>query len=149
MKNRFFFFSLFCLSTVLPQINHAQTVKMSAKCGDILEGEFKNSTESQDIELSMNAGDAFEVTVIPVGKHLKVRLEIYDPGIQPIETETSGDVMFGDESIRSLVVNSGTLSSNGKYRIRLYNFYAYPANTGAYTAYIKCVKKNGDIINPK
>ena len=44
---------LFLVLSLLPIIIYAQTVKMQGKCGDTLESEFKNSKETQDIEISM------------------------------------------------------------------------------------------------
>ncbi len=149
MKHTTLFFTLVYFMLFITSNTYAQSVQLSAKCGDVLESEFKNSKEHQDIEISMNSGDSFEVTVVPIGDHLKIRAEIYDPGGTVVpNSDKSG--MFKSENQTSLVIQSGVLSANGKYKIRLYNYWSGRGkNVGAYTAYFKCIKKNGEVINPK
>ena len=140
---------LFLILTLSPYITYAQTVIMQGKCGDTLESEFKISKETQDIEISMSAGDLFEVMVAPVSDDLKIRAEIYDADNQPIVSEEPTDLMFKDETVRSVTVTSGAVKSDGIYKIRLFNYNVDPDKTGVYNTYIKCIRSNGDTINPK
>jgi len=140
---------LFLILTLLPYITYSQTVKMEGKCGDTLESEFKNNKETQEIEISMSAGDLFEIMVVPVNDDLKIRAEMYDSESQPIVNEEPTDLMFKDETVRSITLNSGQLKSSGIFKIRLFNYNVEPDKTGVYNTYIKCIKSNGDVINPK
>lgn len=146
MKRQLFLYSVLPL---LPFITNAQTEKMEGKCGDTLEREFKNSKETQEIEISMGAGDSFEVMVVPVSDDLKIRAEMFDSDNQPLVSEEPTDLMFKDKTVRSITLTSGALKSNGTVTIRLFNYTVDPDKTGVYNAYIKCIKSNGDIINPK
>ncbi len=146
MKRHLFLYSILSL---LPCISYAQTVKMQGKCGDTLESEFKNNKESQDIEISMNVGDLFEIMVVPVSDELKIRAEMYNSDNQPVANEEPTDLMFKDETVRSITLTSGEIKSNGTFIIRLFNYNVEPDKTGVYNTYIKCIKSNGDIINPK
>ena len=146
MKRQLF---LYTVLSLLPYITHSQTVKMQGKCGDTLESEFKNSKETQDIEISMSTGDRFEIMIVPVSDDLKIRAEMYDSDNQPIANEEPMDLMFKDETVRSITLSSGEAKSNGIFKIRLFNYHVDPDKTGVYNTYIKCFKSNGDIINPK
>ncbi len=141
-------FLLFILA-LLPYITYAQPSKIQGKCGDTLESEFKDNKETQDIEIAMSAGDMFEVMVVPVSDALKIRAEVFDAENQPIVPEEPTDLMFKDETVRSITLTSGQLKSEGLVRIRLFNFNGDPGNAGVYNTYIKCIKSNGDVINPK
>ena len=114
-----------------------------------MEGEFKSSKETQDIEISMSAGDLFEIMVVPVSDDLKIRAEMYNSDNQPIANEEPTDLMFKDETVRSITLTSGEIKSNGIFKIRLFNYNVEPDKTGVYNTYIKCIKSNGDVINPK
>ena len=140
---------LYAVLSFLPFITYAQTEKMQGKCGDTLESEFKNSKETQDIEISMSAGDQFEIMVVPVSDDLKIRAEMFDSENQPLVNEEPTDLMFKDETVRSITLNSGEIKLNGTVTIRLFNYHVDPDKTGVYNTYIKCIKSNGDIINPK
>ena len=146
MKHKLFLYSILSL---LPCIPYAQTVKMQGKCGDTLESEFKNSKETQEIEISMGPGDLFEIMVVPVNDDLKIRAEMFDSENQPLANEEPTDLMFKDETVRSITLTSGVVKSNGTIKIRLFNYNVEPDKTGVYNTYIKCIKSNGDIINPK
>lgn len=140
---------LFLILTLLPCITYSQTVKIPGKCGDTLESEFKASKETQEIEISMNAGDLFEIMVVPASDDLRIRAEMYNSENQPIVNEEPTDIMFKDETVRSITLNSGELKSSGTFTIRLFNYNVESDKTGVYNTYIKCIKSNGDIINPK
>ncbi|MBP6811315.1 MAG: hypothetical protein KA138_07335 [Saprospiraceae bacterium] len=140
---------LFFILALLPCITYAQPAKIEGKCGDTLENEFKDNKETQDIEIAMGAGDIFEVMVVPVSDALKIRAEVYDAENQPIVMEEPTDLMFKDETVRSITLNSGQLKSDGIVKIRLFNFSGDPGSAGVYNTYVKCIKSNGDIINPK
>jgi hypothetical protein len=140
---------LFLILSLLPYLAYAQTVITQGKCGDTLEGEFKSSKETQDIEISMSAGDLFEIMVVPVSDDLKIRAEMYNSDNQPIANEEPTDLMFKDETVRSITLTSGEIKSNGIFKIRLFNYNVEPDKTGVYNTYIKCIKSNGDVINPK
>jgi hypothetical protein len=146
MKRQLFLYSVLSL---LPYMTHSQTVKMQGKCGDTLESEFKNSKETQDIEISMSTGDRFEIMIVPESDDLKIRAEMYDSDNQPIANEEPMDLMFKDETVRSITLSSGEAKSNGIFKIRLLNYQVEPDKMGVYNTYIKCFKSNGDIINPK
>ncbi|MFN0176581.1 MAG: hypothetical protein ACKVU0_18215 [Saprospiraceae bacterium] len=146
MKRQLFLYSVLAL---LPCITYAQTEKMEGKCGDTLEREFKNGKETQDIEISMGAGDMFEVMVVPVSDDLKIRAEMFDSDNQPLVNEEPTDLMFKDETVRSITLTTGALKSSGIVTIRLFNYNVDADKTGVYNTYIKCIKSNGDIINPK
>lgn len=146
MKSHLFFFLILAH---LPCITDAQTVKMEGKCGDTLESEFKSSKETQDIEISLSVGDLFEVMVVPVSDDLKIRADMYNSDNQPIVSEEPMDLMFKDETIRSITLTSGQAKSTGIFKIRLFNYNVEPDKTGVYNTYIKCIKSNGDTINPK
>lgn len=146
MKRPLFLYSVLAL---LPCITYAQTVTIQGKCGDTLESEFKDSKESQDIEISMSTGDQFEIMIVPTNDDLKIRAEMYDAENQPIVNEEPTDLMFKDETVRSITLNSGEVKSSGTVKIRLFNYNVEPDKTGVYNTYIKCIKSNGDIINPK
>ncbi|MFN0214490.1 MAG: hypothetical protein ACKVT2_09570 [Saprospiraceae bacterium] len=141
--------TILIILTLLPCITYTQTVKMQGKCGDTLESEFKNNIETQEIELSMSVGDQFEIMVVPVNDDLKIRAEMYDAENQSIANEEPTDLMFKDETVRSITLTSGEAKSSGTFKIRLFNFNVDPDKTGVYNTYIKCIKSNGDIINPK
>ena len=134
---------------LLPCLANAQNVVMEGKCGDTLEGEFKDSKETQDIEIFMNAGDMFEVMVVPINDDLKIRALVFDADNQAVATEEPTNLMFKDETVRSITLNAGALKSSGIFKIRLFNYDVDADKTGVYTTYIKCIKSNGDIINPK
>jgi len=140
---------LYSVLSLLPLIINAQTVITPGKCGDTLEGEFKNSQETQTVEISMSAGDQFEIMVVPLGDDLKIRAEMYDSSNQPIANEEPTDLMFKDVTVRSITLTSGEIKSNGTFKIRLFNYMVEPDKTGVYNTYIKCVKSNGDVIKPK
>jgi len=140
---------LFFILALLPYVTYAQPVKIQGKCGDTLESEFKDSKETQEIEIAMGAGDIFEVMVVPVSDDLKIRAEVFDAENQPSVMEEPTDLMFKDETVRSITLTSGQLKSDGIVKIRLFNFIGDPGNAGVYNTYIKCIKSNGDIINPK
>lgn len=142
-------YRLFLILTILPLITFAQTVKQEGKCGDTLEGEFKSSRETQEIEISMGAGDLFEIMVVPVSDELKIRAEMYNAENQPMVSEEPTDLMFTDETVRSVTLNSGDIQTGGTFKIRLFNFAAEPGNAGVFNTYIKCIKSNGDVIKPK
>ena len=128
---------------------NAQTASIPGKCGDTLESEFKNSQETQTIEISMNAGDQFEIMVVPVSDELKIRAEMYDSNNQVLANEEPTDLMFKDATIRSITLTSGEIKSGGTFKIKLFNYQVEPDKTGIYNTYIKCIKSNGDVINPK
>jgi len=140
---------LFLILALLPFISYAQAAKMEGKCGDTLEREFKDGKETQEIEILMNAGDLFEIMVVPLSDDLRIRAEMYNSENQPIVNEEPTDLMFKDETVRSITLNSGVLKSSGIFKIRLFNYYVEPDKTGGYNTYIKCIKSNGDVINPK
>jgi hypothetical protein len=140
---------LLLILALLPYLTDAQNVVKEGKCGDTLEGEFKDGKETQDIEIFMNAGDMFEVMVVPINDDLKIRAEVFDADNQAVATEEPTDLMFKDETVRSITLNAGALKSSGTYRIRLFNYDVDADKTGVYNTYIKCIKSNGDIINPK
>jgi len=140
---------LFLILALLPCITYSQTVKIPGKCGDTLESEFKASKETQEIEISMSAGDQFEIMVVPVSDDLRIRAEMYDSDNQPMTNEEPTDLMFKDETVRSVTLTSGEIKSSGIFKIRLFNYNAEPDKTGAYNTYIKCIKSNGDVIKPK
>lgn len=146
MKRSLFLYSIL---TLLSFVAEAQTVTIPGKCGDTLESEFKNSQETQTIEISMSAGDQFEIMVVPVSDELKIRAEMYDSNNQPLANEEPTDVMFKDETVRSITLTSGEIKSDGIFKIRLFNFAVEPNKPGIYNTYIKCIKSNGDVINPK
>lgn len=142
-------YNLCLILALLPYFSYSQTDKIQGKCGDTLEREFKNTKETQEIELSMNAGDLFEIMIVPLGDDLKIRAEFYGTDNQPIATEEPTDLMFKDETVRSITLSSGEIKSDGTFKIRLFNYNVEPDKTGIYNTYIKCIKSNGDVINPK
>ncbi len=140
---------LFLILALLPYFSYSQTDKVQGKCGDTLEREFKNTKETQEIELSMNAGDLFEIMIVPLGDDLKIRAELYNPDNQLMVTEEPTDLMFKDETVRSITLTSGEIQSNGTFKLRLFNYYLEPDKTGVYNTYIKCIMSNGDVLKPK
>lgn len=140
---------LFLILMLLPLLSFAQTVKTAGKCGDTLEGEFKGSKETQEIEISMDAGDLFEIMIVPVNDELKIRAEMYGPENQPMVSEEPSDLMFKDETVRSVTLISGEIQSAGTFKIRLFNYDVDPGNAGVFNTYIKCIKRNGDVIKPR
>lgn len=146
MKYQLFLGLVFALFPTTP---YAQTVTIQGKCGDTLESEFKNSTESQNIEISLLVGDLFEVMVVPLGDDLRIRAEMFDINNAPMENEEPTDLMFKDETVRSITLYSGVVTSSGTFKIKLFNYQVEPDKTGVYNVYIKCIKSNGDILNPK
>jgi hypothetical protein len=142
-------YNLCLILALLPYFSYSQTDKVQGKCGDTLEREFKNTKETQEIELSMGAGDQFEIMVVPLGDDLKIRAELYNPDNQLMVTEEPTDLMFKDETVRSITLTSGEIKSNGTFKLRLFNYNVEPDKTGIYNTYIKCIMSNGDILKPK
>lgn len=152
MKNSILFFlslSLFAMPNIW-LVAQTPTVKLTTECGKIVESEFTNSNETQDIQIRLNAGDMIDINIVPVGNYLKMSAHVLDPGGSVIIKEDEC-TMFYNQS-KSLIVKSEILSASGLYTIRVFNYYptaTVPGTVGAYTAYIKCKKRNGEVIEPK
>ena len=134
---------LFNPSTVYSQ---KPTITLNSECGKVIQAEFTVKSERQDIKIFAEVGDVLDINIIPVGDYLKVWAELSDPADGEIIKEKPG--MFGTNK-KSLVLKTGILSSKGTYTLSLYNTISSKFNIGAYNVYIKCKKKNGDIIEPK
>lgn len=148
MRKAYFFSAFTSMIIFSSNCLYAQTTKvMTTECGKAIEGEFTAKHEAQDIKIRMGAGDMLEVNVVPVGKYLKVRIEIYDPSGSQIYKDDVG--MFRNEK-KNLVIKTDVLSASGFYTTRIYDHYfGYETNVGSYTLYATCYKKNGDVIEPK
>jgi len=140
---------LYSVLSLLPYLACAQAEKIAGKCGDTLEGEFKSGKETREIEISMEAGDLFEIMVVPVNDELQIRAEMYDADNQLLVNEEPTDLMFSDETVRSVTLTSGEIKSGGNFKIRLFNYAVEPGKAGVFNTYIKCIKSNGDVIKPK
>lgn len=147
-KSNLFCLLVFCCATHFANAQ-VSTVTMQAKCGDKFEGEFRVQHEQQEIKIPLGAGDILELSIVPLGDYLKIRYQLCDPSGALLVDDYNG--MFGNDK-KSLEINTGVLSANGAYTIKIRNDSAYNSNdtmVGVYTVYVKCTKRNGQVIEPE
>lgn len=141
MRNQIYFLTAIFILLNLAAIHAQSTITINAECGKAIEGEFTVQGESQDVKIRLGAGDVLEINVVPVGKYLKVRAEIFDPAMAVILPYEQG--MFRSDK-KSLVVKTDVLSASGLYTVRLSNWYSSDtSNVGSYTIFVTCHKKGG------
>jgi hypothetical protein len=161
----FFMFSL-SIFTVQAQDREKRGQAVVAQCGSIIDSEFSSNYEEQNFSIDVNAGDALDISVIPLGTQLKTSILITGPTNLGIGMSMGWDpepsYFIYNEVEQQPKINSGILSATGKYTIRVINFQFYtyyydrddynsPSNAGgvgAYTVYIGCTLRDGTVINP-
>jgi hypothetical protein len=120
---------------------HAQAER-AVGCGDIIESEFTRDREQQIFVLTMQPKESFSASIEPVGDYLETAIAIQGP---------TGIMLGVTNRIKAPVVESGTLSARGTYKILVMNVAfngGAPGGVGIYALYIGCVKSDGTIIKP-
>ncbi len=154
----------------LASIVYAQDVKRvsgsSAKCGDIVEGEFTSNYQEDTYKINLKAGDTLDVSVVPFGVQLNSVIIVNGPTNLAIAGSTGVRVGLSSLDVVGYdshpIVNTGVLAANGIFTIRIDNFsfgtYRYSEDKysslydslgiGAYTLNIGCTLRDGTVINP-
>lgn len=156
-------FKLFLVSLVFAlssMILLAQTVTFVegalVQCGDIIEGEFTVDWENHTYDISLEAGDAIEFYVIPLGVQLETSIYLLGPTGLTLEVNRGMINSSGEMTQRRLDpqprISMGALAAGGTYQIGVTNFSTNfsspddPGGVGVYTLYITCTLRNGTVV---
>lgn len=149
MNKSFLISFLFALAPITWLVGQKPTIAVTTECGKVVESEFTNNNEAQDVKLRLAAGDILDVNIIPIGNYLKVCAKVIDPG-GTIIMDIKENTMYRTDK-KSLIVKSEILSASGIYTIRISNYH--PGNgfgkVGLYTVSVRCIKRDGQVIEPK
>ena len=130
---------------IAPNILFAQQKQqnVATECGREIPMTFSAQREVNVIEINLNAGSKLHFTAIPTGDYLNIRAEIFDPSgarIFPENPYKFNEPMF-TEHLRQLDITTGSLSSTGIYKIKLFNYYKtykHDERAGDYSLRVSC-----------
>ncbi len=136
--------SVFVVAQLLA-VDGLHATETSVRCGDIVRGEFTKPQEILDYVLYMEAGQIIRIQAIPIGDFLNFRTQVLEPAGNLIYDSGEWDKdLEHDPNVRT-----GTLSANGTYRIRLWNYgWTSTGNAGVFSLHIGCILADGTEINP-
>ncbi len=139
-----FWVSVFAVAHLLA-VDGLHATETSVRCGDIVRGEFTKPEEILDYVLYMEAGQIIRIQAIPVGDFLNFRTQVLEPAGNLIYD--SGE--YDSDLEHDPNVRTGTLSANGTYRIRLWNYgWSSTGNAGVFSLHIGCILADGTEVNP-
>jgi hypothetical protein len=138
------------------QDTEVATKTFNAKCGDIIEGEFSENYEEHSYGVEINAGDALDISVVPIGSSLQTWIVLRGPTNIPIVTSDANNNISGN-TIYSIGIESQSsirteiLSARGTHKIVIGNYnyawgYGASGGVGVYTLYVGCTLRDGTVI---
>ncbi len=138
---------------------------VTAECGNIIDSAFSTNYQEQTFVITMSADDSIDLSVMPHGGQLSTGILVTGPtnlGVGINKGSVYADQYSSNGLESQPKINTGGLSADGQYTVRIVNFdfyqYFFTKDTyyglsnsggiGKYTLYIGCTLADGTVVHP-